>query len=163
MTPLYPQNLRNTWGYFSSSGVYLFSADYYTGIMQKQQERVGWNEVEGWIRQRESNWFGWLRKWREIPNSVKGWVSEINQSYDRKGNTDRGGKTMLSLLFAICMIWVFGKLFFFGIRACWGISKFLITVVLFPLILIGMVVGGLLYIAFPILIVVGIVMLVCKN
>lgn len=70
---------------------------------------------------------------------------------------------MLSLLFTICMIWVFGKLFFFGIRACWGISKFLITVVLFPLILIGMVVGGLIYIAFPILIVIGIVMLVCKN
>ena len=70
---------------------------------------------------------------------------------------------MLSLLFTICMIWVFGKLFFFGIRAAWGVSKFLITVVLFPLILIGMVVGGLIYIAFPILIVIGIVMLVCKN
>ena len=70
---------------------------------------------------------------------------------------------MLSLLFTICMIWVFGKLFLFGIRAAWGVSKFLITVVLFPLILIGMVVGGLIYLAFPILIVVGIVMLVCKN
>lgn len=63
---------------------------------------------------------------------------------------------MLSLLFIICMIWVFGKLLFFGIKAAWGISKFLITVVLFPLILIGMVIGGLIYIAFPILIVVGI-------
>lgn len=70
---------------------------------------------------------------------------------------------MLSLLFTICMIWVIGKLFFFGIRAAWGVSKFIVTVVLFPLILIGMVVGGLLYIAFPILIVVGIVMLFCKN
>lgn len=70
---------------------------------------------------------------------------------------------MLSLLFIICMIWVFGKLLFLGIKAAWGISKFLITVVLFPLILIGMVIGGLIYIAFPILIVVGIVELISSK
>lgn len=63
---------------------------------------------------------------------------------------------MLTLLFLVCMIWVFGKLFFFGIKAAWGISKFLLTIVLFPVILIGMVVGGLIYIAFPILIIVWI-------
>lgn len=70
---------------------------------------------------------------------------------------------MLSLLFTICMIWVFGKLLFFGIKAAWGISKFLVTIVLLPLILIVMVVGGLIYIAFPILIVVGIVTLVSSK
>ncbi|MCI6533997.1 hypothetical protein [Dorea sp. YH-dor228] len=70
---------------------------------------------------------------------------------------------MLSLLFAICMIWVFGKLFIFGIKAAWGISKFIVTVVLLPLVLIGLVVGGFIYLAFPILLVVGIVSLVCKN
>ena len=69
---------------------------------------------------------------------------------------------MLSLLFAICMIWVFGKLFIFGIKAAWGISKFIVTVVLLPLVLIGLVVGGFIYLAFPILLVVGIVSLVCK-
>ena len=63
---------------------------------------------------------------------------------------------MLSFLFAICMIWIFGKLVLFGIKAAWGISKFLVTVVLLPLVLIGLVIGGLLYIAFPILIVIGI-------
>lgn len=70
---------------------------------------------------------------------------------------------MLSLLFAICMIWVFGKLLFFEIKAAWGISKFLVTIVLLPLILIGMVVGGLIYIAFPILIVAGIVALISSK
>ena len=55
------------------------------------------------------------------------------------------------------MIWIFGKILFFGIKAAWGISKFLVTVVLLPLVLIGMVVCGLIYIAFPILLVVGIV------
>ena len=70
---------------------------------------------------------------------------------------------MLSMLFAICMIWIFGKLLFFGIRAAWGISKFLVTIVLLPLTLIGMVIGGLINIAFPILIVVGIVALVSSK
>ena len=66
---------------------------------------------------------------------------------------------MLTLLFAICMIWVFGKLFFFGIKAAWGISRFLLTIVLLPVILIVMVVGGLIYLAFPVLLFVGIVSL----
>ena len=70
---------------------------------------------------------------------------------------------MLSLLFAICMIWVFGKLFIFGIKSAWGISKFIVTVLVLPLALIGLVVGGFIYLAFPILVVVGIVSLICKN
>lgn len=49
---------------------------------------------------------------------------------------------MLSLLFAICMIWIFGKLFFFGLKATWGITKFLVTIVLLPLVLIIMAVSG---------------------
>ena len=57
------------------------------------------------------------------------------------------------------MIWVFGKLFFFGIKAAWGISRFLLTIVLLPVILIVMVVGGLIYLAFPVLLIVGIVSL----
>ena len=61
------------------------------------------------------------------------------------------------------MIWIFGKLLFFGIKAAWGISKLLVTVVLLPLLLIGMVIAGLIYIAFPILIVVGIVALISSK
>lgn len=70
---------------------------------------------------------------------------------------------MLSLLFTICMIWVFGKLFIFGVKAAWGISKLLLTVVLLPVILIILAVGGLISLAFPILIVIGIVSLVCSD
>jgi len=61
------------------------------------------------------------------------------------------------------MIWIFGKLFIFGVKAAWGISKLLLTVVFLPLILIGMVIGGLMSIAFPILIIVGIVALVAPG
>ena len=70
---------------------------------------------------------------------------------------------MLTLLFIICFFAVFGKLLMFGIKAAWGISKFLLTIVLLPVILIGLVVGGLVYLAFPILIIVGIVTLLSRN
>lgn len=69
---------------------------------------------------------------------------------------------MLTLLFIICFFAVFGKILMFGIKAAWGISKFLLTVVLLPVILIVMVVGGLMSVAFPILIVVGIVGLLMR-
>ena len=57
---------------------------------------------------------------------------------------------MLTLLFIICMFGVFGKLFFFGLKAAWGISKFILTLVFLPLILIVMVAGGLISLALPI-------------
>lgn len=67
---------------------------------------------------------------------------------------------MLSLLFAILMIIVFGKLVGFAIRATWGMAKVIVTLVIFPVVLIGLVLGGLLSIAFPILIIVGSIVLV---
>ena len=70
---------------------------------------------------------------------------------------------MLSILFTICMLWFIGKFFVFGLKASWGIMKLLCTVIFFPVILIGMVVGGLLYIAFPLLIIAGIIGLVTSR
>ena len=67
---------------------------------------------------------------------------------------------MLSFLLTILMIVVFGKLIGFAIRATWGISKVIITLVLLPMILIVLVLGGLLSIAFPILVIVGLIALV---
>ena len=74
-----------------------------------------------------------------------------------------GEKKMLTILFTICMIWFIGKFFIFGLKASWGILKLLCTVVFFPVILIGMVVGGLLYIAFPVLIIGGIIALIVSK
>ena len=70
---------------------------------------------------------------------------------------------MVSLLFTMCMIWFVGKLFVFGLKASWGIMKLLCTVIFFPVILIGMVLGGLMYIAFPLLIVGGIIALAASH
>lgn len=70
---------------------------------------------------------------------------------------------MLEIIFVLCMLWVFGKFFIFGIRAAWGITKILFTVIFLPVILIGMAVGGLIYIALPIVIIMGIVSLFVKK
>ena len=42
---------------------------------------------------------------------------------------------MFTLLFVFCMFGVFGKLFCFGLKAAWGISKFVLNIVFLPLIL----------------------------
>lgn len=70
---------------------------------------------------------------------------------------------MLSLLFGICIKWFSIKLLIFGVKASWGILKFLCTVVLFPVILILMVVGGLMYIAFPLLLLGGIIAVLVSH
>ena len=61
----------------------------------------------------------------------------------------------------ICNLFDFvGKFFIFGLKASWGIMKFLCTVVFFPVILVGMVIGGMLYLAFPLLVIGAIIALV---
>ena len=66
---------------------------------------------------------------------------------------------MLELLFIIVMILIFGKLFVFGLKATWSIAKLLAVVILLPVCLISMVICGLLYLAFPVLIVIGVISL----
>ena len=64
---------------------------------------------------------------------------------------------MFYFLFMILMFYIFGKLFFFGLKASWGLSKFVLTIILLPITLMVMVSCGLLYFAFVLLIVVGII------
>ena len=67
---------------------------------------------------------------------------------------------MLKLIFVVAMILIFGKLFFFGLKAAWGLAKLIAVVILLPVCLIVMVIGGLLYLAFPVLIVIGVISLI---
>lgn len=64
---------------------------------------------------------------------------------------------MFYFLFMILMFYIFGKLFLFGLKAAWGLSKFVLTIILLPITLMVMVSCGLLYFAFVLLIVVGII------
>ena len=67
---------------------------------------------------------------------------------------------MLTIIFAVALIWVAGKMLVLGIRAAWGIAKILCTVLLLPLLILGLAYIGLVYIAIPILVIAGIVALI---
>lgn len=71
---------------------------------------------------------------------------------------------MLELIFGILFISVFWKIFKFAVKAAWGVSKIVVTVILLPLFLVGLVIKGLIYIALPILVIVGIgTLLGCRH
>ncbi len=67
---------------------------------------------------------------------------------------------MLEMIFAIMMISVFGRLFVFGLRATWGFARLAATIVFLSIILAGVLLAGLVQIAFPVLAVVGLVSLI---
>lgn len=66
---------------------------------------------------------------------------------------------MLNIIFFVLMVIVFGKILTFAMKAAWGISKVVVTLILLPVLLVGLVLKGLLSIAFPILVVIGILSL----
>ena len=67
---------------------------------------------------------------------------------------------MITLIYIILMIMVFGKLLIWSIKAAWGITKILFTVVFLPIVLIALALSGAIYIAIVLLIIGGIVTLV---
>ena len=72
------------------------------------------------------------------------------------------GIGMLTLLFIICMFVVFGNVAGLALRGAWGMTKILVSLVFFPIILIGMVFSGLLVLALPALILIGVAALAAK-
>lgn len=62
---------------------------------------------------------------------------------------------MLTIIFLLLMIVVFGKLIWFAIRAAWGITKVLFSIVFLPIVLIVLALSGLMVVALPVLIIVG--------
>ena len=70
---------------------------------------------------------------------------------------------LLTLLFTIFFLAIFGKMIGFAFKATWSIFKVMMYLVFLPFILIGLVVGGFVYIALPILLVVGCVSLLANS
>ncbi len=64
---------------------------------------------------------------------------------------------MWSIIFVILMLVVFGKILKFAVKATWSIAKIVVSLVLLPLILVCLVLSGLIVLALPLLIVVGII------
>lgn len=66
---------------------------------------------------------------------------------------------MLNLIFCVLTIMIFGKILKFAIKAAWSVSKIVCSIVLLPLFLFFLLFKGLVGIAFPLLIVIGIISL----
>lgn len=70
---------------------------------------------------------------------------------------------MLTLLFLVLMVVVFGKLTMLSIRAAWGITKIVVCLVFAPLVLLVLLFAGLIYIAFPLLLIGGLISLLVSR
>lgn len=62
---------------------------------------------------------------------------------------------MLTAIYCIVSIWVFFKLMKVLVKATWGLTKCVIGLIFWPIV-IGMALMGLIWIALPILLIVGI-------
>lgn len=65
--------------------------------------------------------------------------------------------TALFVIFAIC---VFGDLLWLRIKLAWSVWKVVLTLVCLPLLIVFMVLGGMMALALPLLVVVGIVAII---
>ena len=70
---------------------------------------------------------------------------------------------MLYILFVIAFLWFGWKAIVLAVKATWGITKLMFYLVFLPIILIGLVIGGLIYLALPILIIAGVIALFCGE
>lgn len=69
---------------------------------------------------------------------------------------------MILVLFSILLIAFIARMIRFAINATWGIFKIVMYLVFLPLILIGLAFYGLMYIALPIMLVVGLLSALAK-
>ena len=68
----------------------------------------------------------------------------------------------MTLLFLILFFGVFGKLAGFAFRMTWNMMKFMLMIMIVPVIVVA-IVGGLVRIALPILVIVGIVYILRRE
>ena len=67
---------------------------------------------------------------------------------------------MFTAIFVILMLFVFAEMLWFAAKLAWGIGKILFSLVFFPLLMICLAASGLILLAIPVLIIVGIVALI---
>ena len=66
---------------------------------------------------------------------------------------------MLTILFFVLVFMVFGKLVGFAFKATWGIMKVMFYIIFMPIILLALFMTGFVYIALPVLVIIGLVSL----
>ncbi|MBR5064668.1 MAG: hypothetical protein IKX09_00295 [Oscillospiraceae bacterium] len=66
---------------------------------------------------------------------------------------------IFTIMFSILMIMIFGRLLFFALRLAWGFGKVVFSLIFLPLTLLGIFLKGLIAVALPALIIIGIISL----
>lgn len=67
---------------------------------------------------------------------------------------------MLTFIFFILFFAVFGSVLKFSLKAAWGITKIVVGLIVLPILMLVLLFYGLLVLAIPVLIVLGIVFLI---
>ena len=67
---------------------------------------------------------------------------------------------MLTFLFFVLLFGIFGKLIWLAVKAAWGISKIVFSIVFLPVVVLVLFFRGLVYVALGLLVVIGIVSLI---
>ena len=65
----------------------------------------------------------------------------------------------MKFLFLLLLVVIFGRLTYFAFKLTWGITKIIFTLVFLPISLIFALFSGLIKIAFPALLVIGVISL----
>lgn len=67
---------------------------------------------------------------------------------------------MLTFLFFVLLFGIFGKLIWLAVKAAWGISKIVFSIVFLPVVVLVLFFSGMVYVALGLLVVIGIVSLI---
>ena len=67
---------------------------------------------------------------------------------------------MLTFLFFVLLFGIFGKLIWLAVKAAWGISKIVFSIVFLPVVVLVLFFSGLVYAALGLLVIIGIVSLI---
>lgn len=67
---------------------------------------------------------------------------------------------MLTFLFFVLLFGIFGKLIWLAVKAAWGISKIVFSIVFLPVVVLVLFFSGMIYVALGLLVVIGIVSLI---
>ena len=70
---------------------------------------------------------------------------------------------MITAFFIVGLLWMVWKVLVLGIKMAWGIFALILGVVLLPIVLIVLFVLGLVYLAFPLILIIGVGSLLFKK
>jgi hypothetical protein len=63
---------------------------------------------------------------------------------------------MITFVFVVGLIWMISKLTILGIKMAWGLTKLVFSIFFIPIFLVALACAGLIYLAVPILVIIGI-------